>query len=52
MLVVEFGTFYAAPFGATILTDLGARVVKLEQLDGDPIRFQLPVDEIGGVHGA
>jgi crotonobetainyl-CoA:carnitine CoA-transferase CaiB-like acyl-CoA transferase len=47
--VVELGTFYAAPFGATVLADLGARVIKIEQLDGDPIRFQLPFPEIGGV---
>jgi len=47
--IVELGTFYAAPFGATLLTDLGARVLKIEQLDGDPIRFQVPFPEIGGV---
>ena len=47
--IVELGTFYAAPFGATVLADLGARVIKIEQLDGDPIRFQLPMPEIGGV---
>lgn len=47
--IVELGTFYAAPFGASLLTDLGARVLKIEQLDGDPIRFQLPMPEIGGV---
>lgn len=47
--IVELGTFYAAPFGATVLADLGARVLKIEQLDGDPIRFQLPFPEIGGV---
>jgi crotonobetainyl-CoA:carnitine CoA-transferase CaiB-like acyl-CoA transferase len=47
--ILELGTFYAAPFGATVLADLGARVIKVEQLDGDPIRFQLPMPEIGGV---
>jgi len=47
--IVELGTFFAAPFGATVLADLGARVLKIEQLDGDPIRFQLPFPEIGGV---
>lgn len=47
--IVELGTFFAAPFGATLLADLGARVIKIEQLDGDPIRFQLPMPEIGGV---
>lgn len=47
--ILEFGTFFAAPFGATLLTDLGARVIKLEQLDGDPIRTQIPFPEVGGV---
>jgi len=47
--IVELGSFYAAPFGVTVLTDLGARVLKIEPLDGDPIRFQLPMPEIGGV---
>jgi crotonobetainyl-CoA:carnitine CoA-transferase CaiB-like acyl-CoA transferase len=47
--VVELGTFYAAPFGATMLTDLGARVVKVEQLDGDPIRNVIPFPEIAGI---
>lgn len=47
--IIELGTFFAAPFGATVLADLGARVIKIEQLDGDPIRSQLPMPEIGGV---
>jgi crotonobetainyl-CoA:carnitine CoA-transferase CaiB-like acyl-CoA transferase len=47
--IVELGSFYAAPFGVTVLADLGARVLKIEPLDGDPIRFQLPMPEIGGV---
>jgi crotonobetainyl-CoA:carnitine CoA-transferase CaiB-like acyl-CoA transferase len=46
--VIELGTFYAAPFGATILADLGARVIKIEQLDGDPIRHIMPFPEVGG----
>ncbi|MCY4163457.1 MAG: CoA transferase [bacterium] len=45
--VLELGTFYAGPFGATVLTDLGARVIKVEQLDGDPMRSILPFPEIG-----
>lgn len=47
--VVELGTFYAAPFGATILTDYGARVIKIEQLDGDPMRSIMPFPEVGGI---
>jgi crotonobetainyl-CoA:carnitine CoA-transferase CaiB-like acyl-CoA transferase len=48
LTVIELGTFYAAPFGATILADLGARVIKVEQLDGDPIRHIMPFPEVGG----
>jgi crotonobetainyl-CoA:carnitine CoA-transferase CaiB-like acyl-CoA transferase len=47
--VLELGTYYAAPYGATLLTDLGARVIKVEQLDGDPIRHIVPFPEVGAV---
>ncbi|MGE0383259.1 MAG: CaiB/BaiF CoA transferase family protein [Gammaproteobacteria bacterium] len=47
--VVELGTYYAAPYGATLLAELGARVIKLEQLDGDPQRTMLPFPEIAGL---
>jgi crotonobetainyl-CoA:carnitine CoA-transferase CaiB-like acyl-CoA transferase len=47
--VIELGTFYAAPFGTSVLADLGARVIKVEQLDGDPIRHLFPFPELGGV---
>jgi crotonobetainyl-CoA:carnitine CoA-transferase CaiB-like acyl-CoA transferase len=47
--IIELGTFYAAPFGATILTDYGARVIKIEQLDGDPMRNIMPFPEAGGI---
>ncbi|MDQ1431229.1 MAG: hypothetical protein QOF40_1831 [Actinomycetota bacterium] len=47
--VLELGTYYAAPYGSTLLTDLGARVIKIEQLDGDPIRHIVPFPEVGAV---
>jgi crotonobetainyl-CoA:carnitine CoA-transferase CaiB-like acyl-CoA transferase len=47
--VLDLGTFYAGPFGSTMLTDQGARVIKVEPLDGDPIRFQMPMPESSGV---
>ncbi len=49
LLVLELGTQYAAPFGATILAELGARVIKIEQQDGDQIRWMTPFPELGGV---
>jgi crotonobetainyl-CoA:carnitine CoA-transferase CaiB-like acyl-CoA transferase len=45
--VLELGTFYAAPFGTTLLTDFGARVLKIEPLEGDPMRTILPFPESG-----
>ena len=36
--VVESATIIAAPLGASVLADLGARVIKLEPLSGDPFR--------------
>ena len=36
--VIEFATWYAAPFGTAVLAELGARVIKIETLDGDSFR--------------
>ncbi|SHN39861.1 CaiB/BaiF CoA-transferase family protein [Cryptosporangium aurantiacum] len=47
--ILEFGVMFAGPFGSTQLTDLGARVIKVETLAGDTIRNTLPFPEAGGV---
>ena len=47
--ILELGTQYAAPFGAALLTDLGARVIKIEQQDGDQIRWMTPFPDLSGV---
>jgi crotonobetainyl-CoA:carnitine CoA-transferase CaiB-like acyl-CoA transferase len=36
--VVEFGGFIAGPFAGQLLGDYGARVIKVEAPDGDPMR--------------
>ncbi len=36
--IVEFGCFYAMPYGVTMAAALGARVVKIEDGKGDPHR--------------
>ncbi|HET6950060.1 MAG TPA: CoA transferase [Acidimicrobiales bacterium] len=46
--VLELGTFFAAPYGGTVVRELGARVIKVEPLDGEPMRNILPFPEIGG----
>ncbi|MDP7638942.1 MAG: CoA transferase, partial [Candidatus Hydrogenedentes bacterium] len=38
--VLEFATIIAAPFGASLLADMGARVIKVEPIGGDPFRGQ------------
>ena len=45
--VLELGTFFAAPFGGCILADLGARVIKVESIEGEPMRSLLPFPETG-----
>ncbi len=47
--ILEFGLFYAAPFGPALLADLGARVIKIEPLAGEPMRQILPFPEAGAV---
>ena len=45
--VLELGTFFAAPFGGTVLRELGARVIKVEPMGGEPMRGLLPFPEVG-----
>ncbi|MFC1405246.1 MULTISPECIES: CaiB/BaiF CoA-transferase family protein [Streptacidiphilus] len=46
--ILELGGMFAAPYGATLLTDLGARVIKVEPLEGDTIRSVMAFPEAGG----
>jgi crotonobetainyl-CoA:carnitine CoA-transferase CaiB-like acyl-CoA transferase len=46
--VLELATYFAAPYGLTLLADYGARVIKVEPLTGDPIRNAMPIPESGG----
>lgn len=48
LTVLELGGMFAAPFGATVLADLGARIIKVEPLDGDTIRAIMAFPEAGG----
>ncbi len=45
--MLELGTFFAAPFGGTVLREVGARVIKVEPLGGEPMRTLLPFPELG-----
>jgi len=45
--ILELGTFFAAPYGATLMSDLGARVIKIEPLEGEPMRMILAFPEAG-----
>jgi crotonobetainyl-CoA:carnitine CoA-transferase CaiB-like acyl-CoA transferase len=46
--ILELATLFAGPHGTTMLTDLGATVIKVEPLIGDMIRRILPFPESGG----
>jgi crotonobetainyl-CoA:carnitine CoA-transferase CaiB-like acyl-CoA transferase len=47
VVILELGTFFAAPFGGTVLRELGARVIKVEPIEGEPMRTLLPFPELG-----
>ncbi len=47
--IVEFGYFYAMPFGVTMAGALGARVIKVENIDGDPMRWSFGPAEWGSL---
>jgi crotonobetainyl-CoA:carnitine CoA-transferase CaiB-like acyl-CoA transferase len=40
--VLDFGTFVAGSFGAAMMGDLGAEVIKVEAMSGDPARLVPP----------
>ena len=47
--ILELATQFAAPQASMLLADLGARVIKIESLDGDQVRVMIPFPEAGGV---
>lgn len=42
--VLDATAYIAGPFGATVLADLGAEVIKVETPSGDPARSMAPLD--------
>jgi crotonobetainyl-CoA:carnitine CoA-transferase CaiB-like acyl-CoA transferase len=47
--VLELGMYFAGPYGGSLLADLGARVVKVEPPDGEPMRSLASFPEIGAI---
>lgn len=45
--VLELGSMFAGPFGATVAAELGARVIKVEPFGGDMIRTMMAFPEAG-----
>jgi crotonobetainyl-CoA:carnitine CoA-transferase CaiB-like acyl-CoA transferase len=44
VIMLELATWLAAPFAGALIADLGARVIKIEPLSGDPFR-SMPTNE-------
>ncbi|OAA27431.1 putative acyl-CoA transferase/carnitine dehydratase [Frankia sp. EI5c] len=49
LTVLELGMYFAAPYGGSLLADLGARVIKVEPPAGDPLRSLASFPEIGAI---
>ncbi|WP_131744907.1 CoA transferase [Frankia sp. Cppng1_Ct_nod] len=47
--IVEFGYFFAMPFGLSLAAMLGARVIKIEDGGGDPMRVSFGAKESGAI---
>ena len=45
--VLDFGRYIAGPFCATLLSDMGAEVIRIERVKGSEDRYLLPVNEEG-----
>ena len=48
LLVIDCASFIAGPCAATVLSDYGARVIKVEPLEGDNVRDMMAFPEAGG----
>ena len=48
LIIADFSMFVAGPFATGILADLGAEVVKIEPLTGDPLRKNKVGPSVGG----
>ena len=46
--IADFSMFVAGPFATSILSDLGANVVKIEPISGDPLRKNKVGPSVGG----
>jgi crotonobetainyl-CoA:carnitine CoA-transferase CaiB-like acyl-CoA transferase len=46
IFVLEYGVFHAGPGAGAILGDLGAEVVKIEEMTGDPARYWTQVGNL------
>ena len=49
--VIDNAFFYAAPYSATLLAELGARVIKIEPPTGDPTRRNWTTPYLKGMQG-
>lgn len=51
LLVIELAEWLAAPIGTALLADLGARVIKVERLEGDAFRSLNPTTTLKTIQG-
>ena len=46
LTIIEFGNYVAGPWAGQLLADMGATVIKIEPISGDPWKNQMNLNQM------